>query len=69
MRYRVTMKGSEVVACEETAAPPEAAGTLILEIDSEEPIAKGNMDPLITAVVGALGMSEDFATILALFSK
>jgi hypothetical protein len=68
-RYRVTMQGSNVQAVTEIQAGPGESGTLILELDSATPIAVDNAEGIIPAVVGCLGMGEEFGAIVQLFAS
>jgi hypothetical protein len=63
------MKGQEIVAVAELQETPENTGLLILELNSATPIDAGHPDGIIPAVVGCLGMGEEFGAIVALFGK
>lgn len=65
-RYRVTMKGTEVVKVEEAGEP---AGVLVLELDSEQPVSTENVIPAIMAGMGLSDEMREVAAALATLAR
>jgi hypothetical protein len=69
MRYRITLKGTDVENVEIADGAGAVPGSLVVELDSTVPLSKDEPDGIIPAIVGALGMDAEFANIVALFSS